>query len=136
LTHGRRNYSDACLVVCPGITIKDRLRVLYPSHPDNYYESRGLVPDDMLGAIRSARVVITNYHAFKLRETLQLPKHARAVLQGRDEELRTKENEGQMLARVWKPSQIWHDYIERHPSEALKARTESGLNRPELKNVV
>jgi hypothetical protein len=98
--HGRRNYSDAFLVVCPGITIRDRLRVLLPSDPENYYESRGLVPDDMIGAIRAARVVITNYHGFKLRETLGLPKFARAVLQGRGTEPQTKETEGQMLARV------------------------------------
>jgi type III restriction enzyme len=98
--HGRRNYSDAFLIVCPGITIRDRLRVLLPSDPENYYESRGLVPDDMIGAIRAARVVITNYHAFKLRETLPLPKFARAVLQGRGAAPQTKETEGQMLARV------------------------------------
>jgi type III restriction enzyme len=98
--HGRRNYSDAFLVVCPGITIRDRLRVLLPSDPENYYESRGLVPDDMIGTIRAARVVITNYHAFKLRETVALPKFARAVLQGRGAEPQTKETEGQMLARV------------------------------------
>ncbi|HEX3524471.1 MAG TPA: hypothetical protein VHT52_20580 [Stellaceae bacterium] len=60
--HGRRNYADAFLVVCPGITIRDRLRVLLPSDPENYYESRGIVPDDMIGAVRAARVVITNYH--------------------------------------------------------------------------
>jgi hypothetical protein len=41
--HGRRNYSDAFLVVCPDITIGDRLRVLLPSNPENYYKSRGLV---------------------------------------------------------------------------------------------
>jgi type III restriction enzyme len=98
--HGRRNYSDAFLVVCPGITIRDRLRVLLPSDPENYYESRGLVPDDMIGAIRAARVVIANYHAFKLREMLPLPKFARAVLQGRGAGPQTKESEGQMLARV------------------------------------
>jgi type III restriction enzyme len=98
--HGRRNYSDAFLVVCPGITIRDRLRVLLPSDPENYYETRGLVPDDMIGAVRAARVVITNYHQFKLRETVALPKFARAVLQGRGAEPQTKENEGQMLARV------------------------------------
>jgi type III restriction enzyme len=98
--HGRRNYADAFLLVCPGITIRDRLRVLLPSDPENYYESRGLVPDDMIGAVRAARVVITNYHQFKLRETISLPKFARAVLQGRGAEPQTKETEGQMLARI------------------------------------
>jgi type III restriction enzyme len=96
-TRGRRNFTDAFLIVCPGITIRDRLRVLLPSDPENYYETRGLVPDDMLGAIRSARVVITNYHAFKLRETLALPKLDRAVLRGRGAEPQTTETEGQML---------------------------------------
>jgi type III restriction enzyme len=81
--HGRRNYSDAFLVVCPGITIRDRLRVLLPSDPENYYESRGLIPDDMIGAMRAARVVITNYHAFKLRETVTLPKFARGIARPR-----------------------------------------------------
>lgn len=96
---GRRNFTDAFLVICPGITIRDRLRVLLPSDPENYYEARGLMPDDMLGAVRSARVVITNYHAFKLRETVSLPKLDRAVLRGRGAEPQTTETEGQMLAR-------------------------------------
>jgi len=97
---GRKSFSDAFLIVCPGITIRDRLRVLLPSDPESYYESRGLLPDDMIGDVRKARVVITNYHAFKLRETLSLPKFARAVLQGRGKGPQTQESEGQMRARV------------------------------------
>ena len=31
------SFSDAFLIVTPGITIKDRLRVLLPSDPQNYY---------------------------------------------------------------------------------------------------
>jgi hypothetical protein len=69
--HGRRNYSDAFLVVCPGITI--RLRVLLPSDPENYYESRGLVPDDMIGAIRAARVVVTNYQLSSCARPFRCP---------------------------------------------------------------
>lgn len=97
---GRQRFADAFLVVCPGITIRDRLRVLLPSDPENYYETRRLVPDDMIAAVRTARVVVTNYHAFKLRETMPLPKLDRAVLQGRGTAPQTKETEGQMLARV------------------------------------
>ena len=37
----------------------------------------------MLGDIERAKIVITNYHAFKLRETLELSKVGRALLQGR-----------------------------------------------------
>jgi type III restriction enzyme len=32
-----KDFSRAFLIVAPGITIKDRLRVLQPSEPDNYY---------------------------------------------------------------------------------------------------
>ena len=41
-------FSRGFLVVAPGITIKDRLRVLQPNDPDSYYASRELVPSDML----------------------------------------------------------------------------------------
>ena len=34
-------FSDAFLIVTPGITIRDRLRVLLPNDPQNYYEQRG-----------------------------------------------------------------------------------------------
>jgi type III restriction enzyme len=72
-----KDFSRAFLIVAPGITIKDRLRVLQPSEPDNYYETREIVPPEMLPDIRRAEIVITNYHAFQHRETLALPKVAR-----------------------------------------------------------
>lgn len=99
----RRNYSKAFLVICPGITIRDRLKVLDPQDSENYYETRKMVPDDMLPAIRQARVVIHNYHVFKARETAKIPKYAREVIQGRDlEPVITKETEGQLVERVCK----------------------------------
>src|SRR6185312_2226822 len=87
-------------VMTPGLTIRDRLRVLQPNDPDSYYQSRELVPDDMMSDIVRAKIVITNYHAFKRRERLELSKGGRALLQGRGEELDTLETEGQMLQRV------------------------------------
>ena len=33
-------FSDTFLIVTPGITIRDRLRVLLPNDPDNYYRQR------------------------------------------------------------------------------------------------
>jgi type III restriction enzyme len=93
-------FTKGFLVVAPGITIKDRLRVLQANDPDSYYESRELVPNDMLPELGKAKIVITNYHAFKLRERLKLAKGSRSLLQGRGEELSTLESEGQMLQRV------------------------------------
>ena len=93
-------FTRGFLVVTPGITIKDRLRVLQPNDPDSYYRSRELVPSDMLPDLEKAKIVITNYHGFKLRERLELSKVGRSLLQGRGEALTALETEGQMLQRV------------------------------------
>ncbi len=95
-----KRFTRGFLVVTPGITIKDRLRVLQPNDPDSYYARRELVPPDMLGDIGRAKIVITNYHAFMRRETLELAAGNRALLQGRGPEISTLETEGQMLQRV------------------------------------
>ena len=96
-----QNFTRGFLVVTPGITIRDRLRVLSPDDPDSYYQSRELVPPDMLPDLRKAKIVITNYHAFKRRETITVSKGGRSLLQGRTgPEVQTLETEGQMLQRV------------------------------------
>jgi type III restriction enzyme len=95
-----KRFTHGFLVVAPGLTIKDRLRVLQPNDPDSYYASRELVPGDMLDDVNRAKIVITNYHAFKFRERMELSKGGRSLLQGRGEELNTLETEGQMLQRV------------------------------------
>ena len=95
-----KRFTRGILVVAPGLTIKDRLRVLQPNDPDSYYKDREIVPGDMLDDISRAKIVITNYHAFKLRERIELSKGGRSLLQGRGEELNTLETEGQMLQRV------------------------------------
>ncbi|GHT00226.1 restriction endonuclease [Synergistales bacterium] len=95
-------FTKGFLIVTPGITIKDRLRVLYPNDPDSYYAERELVPADILEDVKRAKIVITNYHAFKLRERVDISKGGRGLLKGRhsEDELNTTETEGQMLQRV------------------------------------
>jgi len=95
-----RKFTRGFLVVAPGLTIRDRLRVLQPNDPDSYYASRELVPSDLLDDIHRAKIVITNYHAFKLRERVELSKGGRSLLQGRGDALNTLETEGQMIQRV------------------------------------
>jgi len=97
---GSSKFTRGFLVVAPGLTIRDRLRVLQPNDPDSYYTSRELVPADMRGDLDRAKIVITNYHAFKLRERLELSKGGRALLEGRGPKMDTLETEGQMLQRV------------------------------------
>jgi type III restriction enzyme len=95
-----KKFTRGFLVVTPGLTIKDRLRVLQPNDPDSYYASRELVPNDLLVDVSHAKIVITNFHSFKLRERIELSKGGRSLLQGRGEELLTLETDGQMLQRV------------------------------------
>ncbi|MEO5350486.1 MAG: DEAD/DEAH box helicase family protein [Magnetococcus sp. YQC-3] len=95
-----RQFTRGFLIITPGITIRDRLRVLKPNDPDSYYRGRELVPNDMLADLDKAKIVITNYHAFKLRERIAITPVGRALLQGRGPELDTVETEGQMIQRV------------------------------------
>ena len=96
-----KRFSRGFLLIAPGITIRDRLRVLLPNDPDSYYKNRELVPNDMLADLGKAKIVITNYHAFRLRERTDVSKGTRAALEGwRGETLDTLETEGQMLQRV------------------------------------
>jgi len=55
----------------------------------------------MMEDLARAKIVITNYHAFKLRERVELSKGGRMLLEGRTgEALNTLETEGQMIQRV------------------------------------
>jgi type III restriction enzyme len=73
-------FSDAFLLVAPGITIRDRLRVLLPTDPENYYRQRDILPPDLLERLGQARIVITNYHAFLPRERGDASKLTKSIL--------------------------------------------------------
>ncbi len=95
-----RNFTRGFLIVTPGITIKDRLRVLMPNDPENYYQYGDIVPREMLRDIQKAQIVITNYHSFIKRDILDLSKGTKETLQGHGEAIKDKENDGQMIRRV------------------------------------
>ncbi|MBL7189479.1 MAG: DEAD/DEAH box helicase family protein, partial [Phycisphaerae bacterium] len=96
-----KKFTRGFVIATPGLTIRDRLRVLQPNDPDSYFKSRELVPNDMLADLERCKIVITNYHAFKRRERLDVSKGTRGALEGwRGEKLDTLETEGQMLQRV------------------------------------
>ncbi|MFC3614766.1 BPTD_3080 family restriction endonuclease [Lutimaribacter marinistellae] len=95
-----KTFTRGFLIVTPGITIRDRLRVLLPNDADTYYKRLNLVPADLMQEMQRAKIVLTNYHAFKLRERVPLAKGTRSALEGHGEQLSTLETEGQMLQRV------------------------------------
>ena len=97
----KKSYTTSFLIVSPGLTIRDRLRVLQPNDPEEYYRHWEIIPQEFIHDIKKAKVVVTNYHAFKLRELLDVAKGTRNLLQGRHgEELSTLETPGQMIHRV------------------------------------
>ncbi len=94
-------FSDAFLVVTPGITVRDRLQVLVPNHPRNVYAERDLVPPALVGQLQRAQVVITNFHALARRETLEAASLTKKMLAGRDGDPdQFKETPGEMVRRV------------------------------------
>lgn len=97
---GSPRFTRGFLVVTPGITIRDRLRVLLPNDPDSYYGKHDLVPHGMRPDLQRAKIVITNYHAFLRRERTKLASGNRALLKGHGPDISTLETEGQMLRRV------------------------------------
>jgi type III restriction enzyme len=64
-----RTFAKRFLVVTPGLTIRDRLRVLLPEDPGNYYRERDLVPAEFTDDLGQAKIIITNFHTVQLRET-------------------------------------------------------------------
>ncbi len=73
-------FSDTFLIVTPGITIRDRLRVVLPNDPENYYRQRDIVPAHDLDQLGQAKILITNYHAFQLREKEKAGKITKSIL--------------------------------------------------------
>ena len=61
-----RRFSDAILVVCPNLTVRERLEVLRPSDPANYYAAFDLVPAGLRAALLGGRVMITNWHVLAI----------------------------------------------------------------------
>ena len=98
-------FARRFLVITPGITIRDRLRVLLPGDPANYYDARDLVPPDLRAQLSQAQVVITNYHTFLLRDAKEIRGVAantrKILLAGkRSDQDPFRESESAMVSRV------------------------------------
>jgi len=95
-----KRFCDRFLIVTPGITIKDRLRVLYPTDPENYYTKWNLVPDTLRSLLNRARVHVVNYHQFRLQETMKTSALVKEVLTKGDKSDPLKETPDDMVRRV------------------------------------
>jgi type III restriction enzyme len=62
-------YSDTVLIVCPNVTIRDRLRELDPNQDElSLYRTRQLVPLHRMPYLRRGEVFIANWHNLERRE--------------------------------------------------------------------
>jgi type III restriction enzyme len=61
-------FSDVVLVVCPNVTIRDRLAELDPELGEaSIYRARDLVPSHLIPHLSQGRVLVTNWHRFELQ---------------------------------------------------------------------
>lgn len=95
-------FTDAFLVVTPGITVRDRLRVLMPNDPENYYRKFEIVPAQAMEEIQQARVVVTNFHTLSLREHDVAARLTKKILRGDSRDDPFCETPDQMARRVCK----------------------------------
>lgn len=92
-------FSDTFLIVTPSITIRDRLRVLLPNDPQNYYQQRDILTTEWMAELARAKIIVTNFHAFKQRELVSAGKLTKNILaQGGTNSL--TEMPDQMVRRV------------------------------------
>ncbi|MBL8879125.1 MAG: DEAD/DEAH box helicase family protein [Phycisphaerales bacterium] len=57
-------FPSGVLVCCPNLTIYERLQVLRPERPDNYFAAFDIVPAKLRPLMQNGRVLIANWHKF------------------------------------------------------------------------
>jgi len=96
-----KRFSTNFLVITPGITIRDRLRVLLPNDPATFFRTMDIVTPEQLDRLQAATIVITNFHTLIRREKLEAASLTKKVLVGLDGDTdRFKETAAEMVRRV------------------------------------
>src|SRR5439155_16136351 len=62
-----KRFSDTVLVVCPNVTIRNRLQELIPERGDaSLYRTRDLVPAaELMALLAQGKVIVTKWHVFE-----------------------------------------------------------------------
>jgi type III restriction enzyme len=129
-------FSDAFILVAPGVTIRDRLRVLVPSAHDNYYVDRDIVAPEALTLLQRAQILIIKYHSFLSREKFDAPNFTKEVLAGADRGGGLfKETPGEMVRRVCRTLGTKRNVIvindEAHHCYRERQEPEEGVSSPD-----
>ncbi|MEO8292607.1 MAG: DEAD/DEAH box helicase family protein [Actinomycetota bacterium] len=125
-----KRFADAFLIVTPGITIRDRLRVLLPNDVHNYYRELDILAPDQLTRLGQAKIEIVNFHQLQRREKPEFKGVSTTTKRILSEDLdRFKETPAQMVRRVTRSlgnkkdvivinDEAHHCYREKPPEEA------------------
>lgn len=95
-------FTDTFVIITPGITIRDRLRVLQPNEQKNYYLERNIVSYQDMELLQAANILITNYHQLELRSNPRIKMGAVLRATGLIDEQVAKETPNAMLNRAFK----------------------------------
>jgi len=71
-------YAKHIFIVAPGLTVKNRLQVLIPAGPGNYYDEFNIVPPGLTDQLRQGKVLVRNWHVLNW-ETDEKVKKRRSV---------------------------------------------------------
>lgn len=95
-------FTDAFAIITPGITIRDRLNVLHPNDPQNYYQKRDIVPHQDFELLQGAVVLVMNYHQMELRANQRFQMGATLRATGLVKDEVQKESPNAMVNRAFK----------------------------------
>jgi type III restriction enzyme len=95
-------FTDAFVVIAPGITIRDRLNVLQPNDPNNYYRKRDIVSHQDFELLQQAIVHVINFHQLEPRQNPRYQVGAVMRQTGLIKEAALKETPSAMISRVFK----------------------------------
>lgn len=69
-----KRYSKNILLIAPGLTVKKRLEVLFPTSPRNYYSEFQIIPAGLEDKLRQGRVLLHNWHKLDWESDEQIRK--------------------------------------------------------------
>lgn len=95
-------FTEAFVIITPGITIRDRLNVLLPHDPKNYYRELNIVSYQDFEILMQANVFITNFHQLELRQNSRYQVGSVMKAAGLIKEEAIKETPAAMINRVFK----------------------------------
>jgi type III restriction enzyme len=94
-----RRFSKNIFIVAPGLTVKNRLRVLHTGGDDNYYAQFSVVPVSLMDKLRQGKVMINNWQALAWDSDQTVKKRKTVDKRGaKSDEAYTREVLGEMAS--------------------------------------